>query len=59
MRILSALHRFADSGQGDVKAVHGMKEIRLRAGDCRIFFVSPDVDTIEIRGVLHRKSAYR
>jgi mRNA interferase RelE/StbE len=59
MRILWALHRFADSGEGDLKALHGMEELRLRVGNYRIFFVSPDVDTIEIRRVLHRKDAYR
>lgn len=59
MRILWTLHRFADTGEGDVKALHGMEELRLRMGDYRIFFVSPDVDTIEIRHVLHRKEAYR
>ena len=29
MRILAALHRFADSGEGDVKALQGMEELRL------------------------------
>jgi mRNA-degrading endonuclease RelE of RelBE toxin-antitoxin system len=48
-----------DSGEGDLKALHGMEELRLRVGNYRIFFVSPDVDTIEIRRVLHRKDAYR
>ncbi len=59
MRILSALHRFAESGEGDVKALQGREELRLRAGDYRIFFVNPIADTIEIRRVLHRREAYR
>jgi mRNA interferase RelE/StbE len=59
MRILVGLHRFADSGEGDVKALKGMKELRLRVGDYRIFFASPDAETIEIRRVLHRRNAYR
>ncbi len=47
MHILSALHRFAESGAGDVKALQGREELRLRIGDYRLFFVCPDSDTIE------------
>jgi mRNA interferase RelE/StbE len=59
MHILSALHRFAESGAGDVKALQGKEELRLRIGDYRLFFVCPDADTIEIRRVRHRSEAYR
>jgi mRNA interferase RelE/StbE len=59
MRILAALHRFADSGEGDVKALQGREELRLRIGDYRLFFVCPGADSIEIRRVLHRREAYR
>jgi mRNA interferase RelE/StbE len=59
MRILAALHRFADSGEGDVKALQGREELRLRIGDYRLFFVCPAAETIEIRRVLHRREAYR
>jgi mRNA interferase RelE/StbE len=59
MHILSALHRFAESGVGDVKALRGREELRLRVGDYRLFFVCPDPDTIEIRRVRHRGEAYR
>jgi mRNA interferase RelE/StbE len=59
MHILAGLHRFAESGAGDVKALHGREEFRLRIGDCRLFFVCPDPDTIEIRRVRHRSEAYR
>jgi len=59
MQILSALHRFADSGAGDVKALQGKEELRLRIGDYRLFFVCTEPDTIEIRRVLHRREAYR
>ena len=60
MRILSALHRFAESGAGDVKALQGEREeLRLRSGDYRLFFVHTTTDTIEIRRVLHRREAYR
>jgi mRNA interferase RelE/StbE len=59
MHIFSALHRFAQSGVGDVKALQGRDELRLRVGDYRVFFVCPDSDTIEIRRVRHRGEAYR
>ena len=59
MRIFSALHRFAESGQGEVKALEQREELRLRIGDYRLFFVCPAADTIEIRRVLHRREAYR
>jgi len=60
MRILSALHRFAESGSGDVKALQGEREeLRLRVGDYRLFFVYTPAGTIEIRRVLHRREAYR
>ena len=60
MRILHALHRFAESGTGDIKSLQGdLEEFRLRAGDYRLFFVCPDPDTIEIRRVRHRGEAYR
>jgi mRNA interferase RelE/StbE len=59
MRVLAALHRFAESGEGDVKALTGREELRLRIGDYRLFFVSMGADTLEIRRVLHRSDAYR
>ena len=59
MQILYALHRFAESGTGDVKALKGREELRLRVGDYRLFFVCPDADTIEVRCVRHRSGAYR
>jgi mRNA interferase RelE/StbE len=59
MRVLVGLHHFAKSGEGDVKALEGREELRLRVGDYRIFFVSPTADSLEIRRVLHRREAYR
>jgi mRNA interferase RelE/StbE len=59
MQILFALHRFAESGAGDVKALHEREELRLRIGDYRLFFVCPAQDTIEVRRVFHRSEAYR
>lgn len=59
MHVFSVLHRFAQSGVGDVKALQGREELRLRVGDYRVFFVCPDVQTIEVRRVMHRGEAYR
>lgn len=58
MRVLSALHRFAESGEGDVKALQGRDELRLRIADYRLFFVQI-ADAIEVHRVLHRREAYR
>jgi len=39
MRIFTALHRFAETGQGDVKRLKGeTEELRLRVGDYRVRF---------------------
>jgi len=59
MHVFSVLHRFAQSGVGDVKALRGGDELRLRVGDYRLFLICPDADTIEIRRVRHRGEAYR
>ena len=59
MQLFSALLRFAESGVGDVKALQGREELRLRIGDYRLMFVCPDSETIEVRRVRHRSEAYR
>jgi len=59
MQILTALHRFAETGAGDIKALQGREELRLRVADYRVFFVCPEPDAVEIRRVLHRSQAYR
>ena len=59
MQILSPLHRFAESGVGDVKALQGREELRVRIGDYRLLFICPDIDAIEILRVHHRSEAYR
>ena len=58
MRIFAALQRFADTGEGDVKALHGREELRLRIGDYRLFFVAA-AEAIEVRRIFHRSEAYR
>ena len=60
MRILHALHRFAESGVGDIRALQAEgEELRLRIGDYRLFFVYTAEKTIEIHRVRHRSEAYR
>ena len=60
MRILAALHRYAESGQGDVKALEadldGLQ--RLRLGDYRVLFDETE-DAINVHCVKHRSEAYR
>jgi len=60
MRILTALHRFAETGGGDVKKLQGdSEELRLRVGDYRVRFTEEPNDTLVIHSVRHRSDAYR
>jgi mRNA interferase RelE/StbE len=60
MRILSALHRFAETGEGDIKKLQGDSgELRLRVGDYRVRFNENPPGTLYIHAVLHRSEAYR
>ena len=60
MRILTALHRFAETGEGDIKKLQGdSEELRLRVGDYRIRFTEEPHDTLIIHSVRHRSEAYR
>jgi len=60
MRILTALHRFAETGEGDVRKLQGESgELRLRVGDYRVRFTEEYPDTLRIHAVLHRREAYR
>jgi mRNA interferase RelE/StbE len=60
MRIFKALHRFADTGDGDVKKLKGNdEELRLRVGDYRVRFTEGPNDTLHIHAVRHRREAYR
>lgn len=60
MRVLDALHRYADTGQGDVKALSGEFEglLRLRVGSHRVLF-DETTDTITVHRVRDRREAYR
>lgn len=60
MRILLALTRYAESGEGDLKALSGEWEgyCRLRVGDFRVIF-RPAPEEIAIVRVRHRSDVYR
>jgi mRNA interferase RelE/StbE len=59
-RMRRAVERFASTGVGDVRKLHGMEppEYRLRVGDYRIRFGLND-KTILVLRVRHRREAYR
>jgi mRNA interferase RelE/StbE len=60
MRILTALHRLAKTGEGDVKKLQGDSgELRLRVGDYRVRFTDEPRNTLHIHTVRHRSEAYR
>ena len=60
-RVVSVAIRFAETGEGEVKRLHGPlgAEFRLRAGNLRIrFHVDPEGTVVVLR-VLPRDKAYR
>lgn len=59
MSILAVIHRFAESGAGDVKTLKGNEgDKRLRVGDFRVRFTETE-EEIQIQAVRDRKDAYR
>jgi mRNA interferase RelE/StbE len=60
-RILDALARLADTGQGDVTRLQGVSdEWRLRVGDWRVRFrYDHPAQTLEVLRILPRGQAYR
>ena len=60
-RILDALARLADTGQGDVTRLQGVSdEWRLRIGDWRVRFrYDHPTRTLEVLRILPRGQAYR
>ncbi len=60
MRIFEALHRFAETDEGDIKKLQGEPgELRLRVGDYRVRFTEGPGGALRIHSVRHRKEAYR
>ena len=60
LRILNALARLIDTGEGDVKRLQGIDppEFRLRVGDYRLRFHDLP-DAVEVLSVRNRREAYR
>jgi mRNA interferase RelE/StbE len=60
MRILLALTKYADSGEGDVKALEGdwLGYFRLRVGDYRVIFSISPKEMVILRA-RHRSDVYR
>ena len=60
LNILSAIHRLAEDGSGDVKMLKDSNgEKRLRVGDYRVRFTVEAEETLHIHTVKNRKDAYR
>jgi hypothetical protein len=59
-RVKQSVERFAATGAGNVKGLHGIHppEFRLRAGDWRVRFHDHG-EWIEVLCVRNRKDAYR
>ena len=60
IRILRALDRYGESGEGDVRALTGQWQgyFRIRVGDYRVLFVvtSEEITIVRVR---HRSDVYR
>ncbi len=59
LRILHALTAFAESGGGEVKALKGSGDLRLRVGDYRVRFEVAGDGGYRILRVGHRREVYR
>lgn len=57
-RINAKLERYADTGEGDIKALQGQEGYRLRVGDYRVVFTE-DMIVIYVIKVAHRGDVYR
>lgn len=59
-QVETAIERFAQTGQGDVKMlVNENRQFRLRVGVWRIRFILEAPDRIVILTIRHRREAYR
>lgn len=60
LRILRALSRYGESGEGDIKALSGEWDgyFRLRVGDFRVIFqmIPEEITVLRVR---HRSDVYR
>jgi mRNA interferase RelE/StbE len=56
-QIEGKLAAFAKTSYGDIKRLQGRDEMRLRAGDWRVIFITDD-ETITVQAVGHRRAIY-
>jgi mRNA interferase RelE/StbE len=56
-RLIGKLHRYAETGAGDVKVLKGQIGARLRVGDYRLIFVETATG-ISVRAIGHRRDIY-
>jgi len=56
-RVVDKLHRYAETGAGDVKALTGQPGARLLVNLYRVVFVET-ADAISVRAVGHRSEIY-
>ena len=60
MDILRAIGEYLTAGAGNVKKLRPpRRELRLRVGDYRVFFVSRGPRSVDVLAVRHRSEAYR
>ena len=57
-QIVAKLERYVDTGAGDVRALVGRTELRLRVGDYRVLFIQSS-DGLHVVSVANRRDAYR
>lgn len=59
-RVVAALRRLAETGQGDVRRLTAAHEWRLRVGDIRVLFrFDYETETLTVRRILPHGRAYR
>jgi mRNA-degrading endonuclease RelE of RelBE toxin-antitoxin system len=60
MRVFEGILRFARTGQGDLKRLHGdlSGRLRLRIGDYRALLTRSS-ESLQVHAVKHRSEAYR
>jgi mRNA interferase RelE/StbE len=56
-RVKAKLDRYAETGAGDVRALTGRSDARLRIGDWRVTFIETN-EAITVTAVGHRSKVY-
>lgn len=56
-RIEAKIERYAETGEGDVKALKGSPALRLRVGDYRVIFTET-FEVLSVEHIGHRREIY-